>query len=65
MKIKINIYRSSGQWYGARWIGGEYDGCDEMDIDGGASEIEAAAAARTMPLTVDGEREISRVEDAR
>lgn len=59
--IKINVYRSGDQWFGARWIGGEYDGCDVLDDVG--SEAEAIEAARTMPLAVDGDRTITRVAD--
>jgi hypothetical protein len=61
--IQINIYRSGGEWYGARWIDGEYDGCDELDVPGDASEDEARLCAETMPLLVAGPREIRRVDD--
>ncbi|HET9045068.1 MAG TPA: hypothetical protein VFN70_18060 [Burkholderiales bacterium] len=59
--IKINVYRSGGEWFGARWIGGEYDGCDALDA---STEEEALEEARTMPLATQGEREINRVADA-
>ncbi len=61
--IQINVYRSGGEWYAARWIGGEYDGCDELDVSDDASDDEAMAEARTMALAVEGERTVSRVED--
>lgn len=38
-----NIYTVDGAWYGARWVDGEYDGCDDLDTD---SETEARKAAR-------------------
>lgn len=62
MAIQINIYRSGGVWFGARWIDGEYDGCDELDYEG-ATEAEAMAWARIMPLKAAGERTVTRVED--
>lgn len=61
--IKINVYRCAGEWYGARWIGGEYDGCDELPCDSDASEEEAIECARTMPLAARGSRDVRRVED--
>lgn len=61
--IKINVYRDGGEWFGARWIDGEYDGCDSLDIAEGATEAEAIEAARNMPLNVKGERTVSRVDD--
>ena len=61
--IIINIYRSGGAWFGARWIGGEYDGCDELDVAGDASADDARDAAMAMPLTAQGEREVQRVAD--
>ena len=61
--IQINIYRSGGEWFGARWTDGEYDGCDELPCDGDASETEATECARTMPLNVQGERNVTRVAD--
>lgn len=61
--IKINVYRDGLVWFGARWIDGEYDGCDSLDISDDATEAEAIDAAREMPLTVTGERIVSRVED--
>lgn len=61
--ITINIYRTAGAWYGARWIDGEYDGCDELPVEGDASEAEARAAALTTPLTASGDRAVTRVRD--
>jgi len=61
--IKINIYRASGTWYGARWIGGEYDGCDELPVGDAATETQARTAAERMHLAVSGPRTIVRVED--
>lgn len=26
--IRINVYRAGGEGFGARWIDGEYDGCE-------------------------------------
>lgn len=63
-KIEINIYRSAGAWYGARWIGGEYDGCDALDVADDAAEAEARVAAETMPLASGGARSVRRVADA-
>ncbi len=62
--IQINVYRDGGEWFAARWIGGEYDGCDALDLDGDATEAEALGAAREMPLTVDGVRTVTLVPDA-
>jgi hypothetical protein len=64
MAIQINIYRAAGTWYGARWIDGEYDGCDALDVAGDASEDEARRAAETMPLAVSGRRDVRRVDGA-
>lgn len=61
--IKINVYRDGYEWFGARWIDGEYDGCDSLEIDDSASDAEALEAAQTMPLTISGERVVSRVDD--
>ncbi len=61
--VVINIYRAGGRWFGARWIDGEYDGCDELDVADGASEEVALDEARGMPLLVRGERQINRVAD--
>ncbi len=44
-EIKINIYRDNGSWFGARWIGGEYDGCDALDVGAEADEGEARSVA--------------------
>lgn len=63
MRAKINIYKSGGKWFAARWIGGEYDGCDALDVAPSATTAEAREAARTMPLRSVVEREINRVED--
>lgn len=62
-EIRINVYQSGGEWFGARWIDGEYDGCDALEIDGDASEEEAIAHAESMPLIVQGLRTVERVED--
>lgn len=61
--IKINVFRDGSEWFGARWIDGEYDGCDSLEIADDASEAQAIEAAKTMPLSVSGERTINRVED--
>jgi hypothetical protein len=63
MGTQINIYRAENQWFAARWIAREYDGCDELDCDNDASEAEARVYAETMPLAVDGERTVTRVDD--
>lgn len=41
----INIYKQNSVWFGARWIDGEYDGCDELDCAHDASEETARQAA--------------------
>ena len=61
--IKINVFRDGSEWFGARWIDGEYDGCDPLEIDDSASESDAIQAARDMPLTVSGERIVTKVDD--
>lgn len=61
--IRINIYRDSGVWFAARWVDGEYDGCDALGCDDNATEGEACEAAMTMPLVVKGERVVCRVPD--
>lgn len=61
--IKINIYRDGSTWFGARWIDGEYDGCDSLEVDNSATEAQAIEAAQTMPLTISGDRVVSRVDD--
>lgn len=61
--IQINIYRTRDGWYGARWIDGEYDGCDALDCDPGSSAAEAIAFAQEMPLRVTGTRSVNRVSD--
>lgn len=63
-RIEINVYRADGEWYGARWIDGEYDGCDRLDVEGGAPESAALEAARIMPLLAHGDRIVRRVSDA-
>lgn len=65
MSVAINIYRASGVWYGARWVDGGYDGCDELDVPCGASEDDAMREAMSMPLTVTGDRVVRRVSDVR
>ncbi len=61
--IKINVYRDGGEWFGARWVDGEYDGCDELPCAADASEQEAIAVASLMPLNHAGPREVNRVQD--
>lgn len=61
--IKINVYLCGNDWYAARWIDGDYDGCDELDIPEGATAAEAVAEAERMPLTVDGARVINLVSE--
>lgn len=63
MTIKINVYRVGSMWFGARWIDGEYDGCDPLDVAGDATEAEAIAEAHAMRLGVEGPREVVRVAD--
>lgn len=63
MSVRINVFRDSTEWYAARWIDGEYDGCDSLDIDDSATAAQAAAAALAMPLSSDGEREVASVAD--
>jgi shikimate kinase len=58
--IKINVYTVRGRWYAARWIDGEYDGCDALDVSKGASEQEAKIAAYAMPLIGTGPRIVTR-----
>lgn len=62
-RIKINVYRSGGEWYFARWIDGEYDGSDLLDIPSDASDAEAIRAGYTAELSADGLREVHRVDD--
>lgn len=52
----INIYRSNGDWYGARWIDGEYDGSDLLEAE---TEAEAYAEAAQLADPV----EVRRVPD--
>lgn len=61
--VKINVYRAGGKWFAARWIEGEYDGCDALDVASDATTAEAISAAEVMPLSADGPREIERVSD--
>ena len=63
--IKINVYKAAGEWFGARWIGDEYDGCDPLGIDSEASDAEAIAFAALMPLSKADEtpRTVQRVAD--
>lgn len=63
MTIKINVYRAGRTWYGARWIRGQYDGCDPLDIDDDAPVEEAVRAAMKMPLNTEGERIVAVVDD--
>ena len=62
-EIRIHIYRSAGEWFGARWIDGEYDVCDSLDIDDEATTEQAIDAAMAMPLAVEGMRSVVRVAD--
>jgi len=48
--IKINVYKSGGEWFGARWIDADYDGCYELAVESSASVAEALAHAMLMPL---------------
>jgi len=64
-RIQINVYRDGGEWFAARWIDGEYDSCDALPVASDASETEAMEAAREMPLIVEGERVVRRVDDVR
>lgn len=61
--IKINVFRDGTEWFGARWIDGEYDGCDSLEISNDASDAEAIEAAQNLQLTVPGERNVTRVDD--
>lgn len=62
--IKINVYEQGGDWFGARWVDGKYDGCDELDLPAGAGAAEAIAYAAIMPMALPDEtpREISHVQ---
>lgn len=62
-QIKINVFRSGGEWFGSCFVNDEFDGCDALAIDGDASEDEAMECARKLPLSVAGERTIARVDD--
>jgi hypothetical protein len=61
-EIRINVFRDGSVWFGARWIDGEYDGCDALGIVNESTEDEAMAAARAMPLTVVGTRDVRFVD---
>lgn len=61
--IEINIYRDGSVWHGARWVDGEWDGCDPLPVDDSATESEARDAALTMPLVAAGQRVVARVAD--
>lgn len=62
--IQINVFRDGSEWFGARWINGEYDGCDSLEISDDASTHEAIERAQTMPLlTAKGERIVAKVND--
>ena len=61
--IKINVYRAGDVWFGARWINGEYDGCDELGIPDESRDVQAIERAHSMPLAVEGARFVSRVDD--
>ena len=61
--ILINVFRDGGVWFGARWIDGQYDGCDRLNVGNDASDDEAIEAVRTMPLLVEGPRVVRRVDD--
>lgn len=61
--IKINVYKSEGKWFGARWIDCEYDGCDALELADDASDAEAIAHAQLMTLSVQGMRTVLRVSD--
>lgn len=61
--IKINVFRDGTEWFCARWIDGEYDGCDSLEISNDASDAEAIEAAQNLLLTVPGERNVTRVDD--
>ncbi len=62
-QIKINVFRDGTEWFGARWIDGEYDGCDSLEIADSSSEAEAIQTAHAMPLRVRGERIVAKVDD--
>jgi len=61
--IKINVYRDGAEWFAARWINDEYDGCDSLGIDNSAPDDRAIEAATNMLLNVQGERTVTRVDD--
>lgn len=62
-EVKINVYRAGTEWFAARWIDGEYDGCDSLEISDDASDAQAIEAAEALMPKVKGERLIARVED--
>ena len=41
--VRVNVYKSGGEWFEARWIDGKYDGSDAIDIDCDASEADVIA----------------------
>lgn len=59
--IEISIYLCEGEWYAARKVDGEYDGCDALGITDEVSEAEAIAVAMAEPLLIAGERVVRRV----
>jgi hypothetical protein len=62
-EVKINVYRDGTEWFAARWIDGEYDGSDSLEISDDASDAEAIEAAEALMPQVSGQRLIARVED--
>jgi len=48
--IKINMYKDSGTWFGARWIDGEYDG-DGPVVEPAVGEVVGSGCA--VPEEVD------------
>ena len=63
MQIQVNVYRSRGSWFGALFLDGEFDSCNELPCDGDISEADAISVAETMPLTISGDRSVARVAD--
>jgi len=45
---KTNIYKDGGVWCHATWIDNEFDASDPLGIDDGATDYEAANAARSL-----------------
>jgi hypothetical protein len=56
--ITVKVFKDGSKWFGARWVDGEYDGCDPLDVDEGAPEVEALAAAQA-----EWGPKVSRVQD--